>query len=133
MESAFYEQERALRNEVLLRPFGIPDFAWEMHDQSAWHIVALESGKVVGCVLLVPREGKAQLMQMAVRETVQRKGVGKLLIQELLCFAKQKGIVEVFCHSRSYANDFYLKMGFTQYGETFEEVGMKHNFMRITV
>lgn len=132
----FYEQERELRNKVLLRPLGLPDSSWEMYDEKAWHFVAVENKKVVGCAVLVPledEEAKARLIQMAVDTTIQGKGVGKLLINGIVKFAKRQGLAEIVCHSRAYANNFYQKLGFEKYGEPFEEVGIPHNHMKIKI
>jgi predicted N-acetyltransferase YhbS len=44
---------------------------------------------VIGCVVLNPlnpEKTKTQLMQMAVETNQQRKGIGKLLVEELLSF-----------------------------------------------
>ncbi|WP_268223748.1 GNAT family N-acetyltransferase [Sinomicrobium oceani] len=46
-----YQAMRELRNRVLLRPLGIPDHSWEMHDHRSWHFVALEGDEVVGCAV----------------------------------------------------------------------------------
>ena len=134
--SPFYKQEQALRNEILLGPIGIPDHAWEMHDHKAWHFVALDEGKVIGCVVLNPLDeaGKqAQLMQMAVAESHQGHGVGKLLVEKLLSFCVSQGIEEVVCHARENAIVFYEKMNFEIYAEPFEEVGILHRHMRIQI
>lgn len=134
MNNPLYRQERDLRNRILLRPIGIPDYGWEMDDAHAWHFVALEEGVVVGCVILVPREdGIAQLKQMAVEEVQQGKGVGRQLIDALIRFAQKEGIVEVICHAQDRAIPFYLKNGFEIYGEPFVEVGVPHHHMRIGV
>jgi len=133
VKDAFYESERQLRNRILLRPIGQPDHAWEMHDEKAWHFVAVEEGNVIGCVVLIPLDSEghtAQLMQMAVESSRQGKGIGKLLADELLSFCKTKGIKEVICHSRDTAVKFYLNLGFEIYGEPFSEVGIKHYHMR---
>ena len=131
-----YQQERQLRNRVLMRPIGMPDGAWEMNDERSWHFAAVENNNVVGCVVLFPldKEGHtAQLMQMAVESTLQGKGIGKLLVKHLLDFCKTKNIKEVICHSRNNAVKFYLGMGFEIYGESFMEVGIPHENMRIKV
>ena len=133
-KDTFYELERQLRNRILLRPIGIPDHAWEMHDEKSYHFVAVEDGNVIGCVVLVPLDNgvhKAQLMQMAVEGNQQGKGIGKLLVNELLSFCKSKGIAEVTCHARETALKFYLNLGFEVYDEPFIEVGIKHYHMRI--
>lgn len=131
-----YQLERELRNTILLRPIGIPDNAWEMNDDKAWHFVAIENDNLLGCVILVPidsKKEKVQLMQMAVDTNLQGKGIGKLLVIELLKFCKREGIKEVTCHSREYANEFYRKLGFEIYDEPFEEAGIRHNHMRINL
>lgn len=128
-----YESERQLRNRILLRPIGVPDHAWEMHDEGSWHFIAIEDGHVIGCVVLFPLDSegkKTQLMQMAVESNYQRKGLGKLLANELLSFCKSRGISEVICHSRNTAVKFYLNLGFEIYGEPFVEVGIEHYHMR---
>jgi hypothetical protein len=36
-DNPLYQLETDLRNRILLRPIGVPDHAWEMHDHKAWH------------------------------------------------------------------------------------------------
>lgn len=134
--NALYPNEQDLRNRILLRPIGIPDHTWEMHDEKAWHFVAVENDTVIGCVVLNPLnpiKTKTQLMQMAVETNQQGKGIGKLLVKELLSFCKSNGIEEVVCHARDNAVPFYLNLGFEIYDDPFTEVGIPHEHMRIRV
>jgi predicted GNAT family N-acyltransferase len=107
-----------------------------MHDHKAWHFVAVENENVIGCVVLNPlnpEKTKTQLMQMAVETDQQGKGIGKLLVKELLSFCKSNNIKEVVCHARNNAVPFYLSLGFTIYDDAFVEVGIPHEHMRIRV
>ena len=134
--NSFYLLEQDLRNRILLRPIGVPDHAWEMHDKKAWHFVAVENDVVIGCVVLNPlnpEKTKTQLMQMAVETNQQGKGIGKLLVKELLSFCMSNGIKEVVCHARDNAVPFYLILGFEIYDEPFVEVGIPHEHMRISI
>lgn len=134
--NTLYQLETDLRNRILLRPIGVPDHAWEMHDHEAWHFAAVENENVIGCVVLNPlnpEKTKTQLMQMAVETDQQGKGIGKLLVKELLSFCKSNGIKEVVCHARNNAVPFYLSLGFTIYDDAFVEVGIPHEHMRIRV
>tara|TARA_R110000868_G_scaffold111773_1_gene301525 strand:+ start:27880 stop:28320 length:441 start_codon:yes stop_codon:yes gene_type:complete len=131
-----YFQEQELRNKVLLRPIGLEDHAWEMHDNKSFHFVAVENGKVVGCVVLFPlseTDNQAQLLQMAVETNQQGKGIGKLLIKGLIKFAKENAIKDVVCHARDNAVPFYQSLNFEIYDEPFVEVGMQHYHMRISL
>ena len=70
---------------------------------------------------------------MAVETNQQGKGVGKLLVKDLLSFSKSKGIKEVVCHARDNAVPFYLSLGFEIYDDPFVEVGIQHFHMRINL
>lgn len=136
MKNPLYQKERELRNKVLLRPIGIPDFGWEMNDHDSWHFVAMEESMLIGCVLLVPLDSnkiKGQLMQMAVETSWQGKGVGKHLVRSLITFAKSIGLKEIEIHSRSEVTTFYEQFGFKVFGEEFEEVGIKHRLLNLKV
>lgn len=132
MSHPFYKQEQDLRNRILLRPIGLPDHGWEMDDHKAWHFVAVEKDAVVGCVILVPLADRgAQLKQMAVETGNQSRGIGRMLVEALLTFAKTQRLQEIICHARDTAIPFYLKSGFEIYGEPFLEVSVPHHHMRI--
>ncbi len=136
MDNPLYQKERELRNKVLLRPIGIPDFGWEMNDKKSWHFVAMDKLELIGCVLLVPlnkEKSKGQLIQMAVESTWQGKGVGKLLVQSLIAFASAIGIKEIEIHSRAEVTTFYEQLGFQVYGDEFEEVGIKHRLLHLKI
>ena len=136
MQHPLYQQERELRNKILLRPIGIPDFGWEMNDSESWHFVAIDNSKIIGCVLLVPLDENlqtGQLIQMAVDQGWQGKGVGKKLVKDLLIFAKTKGFTEIVIHSRSDVTTFYEALGFKTFGDEFEEVGVAHQHLRMSL
>jgi predicted GNAT family N-acyltransferase len=137
MDDPLYQQERKLRNDVLLRPIGIEDFGWEHNDKNSTHIVMVLNELVVGCVLLRAHDEQgqliAQLSQMAVADDYQRKGIGNELIEYLLEYADSKKIKKVYCHARDEAVEFYRKNGFKSVGEPYVEVGVKHINMEIAV
>ena len=132
MEDPLYQQERLLRNRILLRPIGIPDFGWEHLDGSSWHFVALSENRVIGCVVLVrlePQARKTQLIQMAVETEMQGKGIGRELVRELISFARETGVEEIQVHAREGVTAFYEKIGFEITGEPFDEAGIMHRHM----
>lgn len=134
MQDEPYEAARELRNEVLLRPIGLPDHAWEMKDKESLHFAAFLGQRVVGVVLLwldPSNLNQAQLLQMAVEPALQGQGVGRLLVEALRAEAQKRSIHKVWCHSRADVTAFYEKLGFRSVGETFQEVGVKHQLMEI--
>ena len=134
--SIYYQAERELRNTVLLRPIGIPDYGWEMNDDNSFHFVALNGKDVVGCVVLFPvpsYPGDIQLMQMAVLDSFRGKNIGRKLVHECIKFARSEGFTRIVCHSRIDAVGFYEKLGFVCFGEPFEEVGVVHRNMEYII
>ncbi|MGS2740990.1 GNAT family N-acetyltransferase [Sinomicrobium sp. M5D2P17] len=86
-----------------------------MYDDKSWHFVAVENNKVICCAVLVPPEeksNKARLIQMAADTAAQGQGVRKLLIHQIIAFAKTRKIKEVTCHSRTYVVNFYKSLVF---------------------
>ena len=132
INSKEYQQERELRNKVLLRPFNLPDHAWEMKDNEAIHFAKIVENKVVGCLLLWPKNNEElQLIQMAIDFDFQNQGFGKSLVIEAKTFALKNGYQSIFCHARENAINFYLSQAFNIESDFFEEVGIKHKKMRI--
>jgi len=132
LEDQLYQQERNLRNRILLRPIGIPDYGWEHNDTKSWHFVAIESEKVIGCVVLVRLDenaSKTQLIQMAVEKEFQGRGIGRMLVEYLIEFASENKVQEIQIHARDDVKVFYEQLGFRVVGEPFEEVGIKHRHM----
>ncbi len=132
MTDPLYQQERDLRNRILLRPIGIPDFGWEKNDVNSWHFVALEDRTVIGCVVLVrldEKGSKTQLIQMAVEKRLQGQGIGRLLVEQLIAFSSENNVSEIQIHARDEVTSFYERLGFEVVGEPFEEVGIKHRHM----
>lgn len=136
MSHPLYQEERELRNKILLRPIGIPDYGWEKYDSMSWHFVAISENSIIGCVVLVPLDSKdhqAQLIQMAVDTSWQGKGIGKQLVHHLINFAKNYGLKEILIHSRQEVTSFYEALGFSVYGDPFEEVGIQHQHLRLVL
>ncbi len=134
MDTIEYQKARELRNETLLRPIGIPDYGWEMHDSESFHFAAMDGDSVVGCALLYPLPDSrvdVQLMQMAVAEWMQGKGIGRDIVNELVHFARFRCYHRIVCHSRENVVDFYRKLGFVTYGEPFKEVKILHRHMQL--
>ena len=89
------------------------------------HVVALDNDDVVGCATMIPSawEGQRawQLRGMAVTPTVQRTGVGGLMLKELQRIAQHgAGDVRVmWCNARSPAVPFYQRHGWALASDEF--------------
>lgn len=126
-----YNDELALRYELLRKPLGMPRgsevFPFE---NKSLHLVAMERGKVIGCVLFKREKNTGRLFAMAVAEKFQGKGIGRRLVSELEKHLITEGVQEIYLHARAHVTDFYKTLGYSIRGEPFIEVGIKHFLMK---
>lgn len=96
--------------EILDDPIG------KVIDQDGFIWLALEDDEIVGSAALVKiSEGKFELAKMAVTESSQGRGIGKLLLEKCLESAKESAALEIILFSNSQlasAIKLYEKYGF---------------------
>jgi predicted GNAT family N-acyltransferase len=126
--SVEYEQELALRNEVLRKPLGLDIKNDDLSRESiAVHLGAFQDGKIIGCVVLVPEDhGTCKLTQMAVRPECQGQGIGAQLVREFERTTRARGITQIHMDARASAQRFYIKLGYTAAGGEYLKVGIPH-------
>ena len=141
-----YAEELELRFRVLREPLGHgrADVLFPFERESL-HLVLVEAGRVVGCVLFHPESARApegalrqsttggRLFQMAVATERQGRGDGRALIQALEAELLRRDLVHVHLHARAAVVGFYERLGYVCHGEPFLEVGIEHRHMRRTL
>jgi predicted N-acetyltransferase YhbS len=132
---ALRNAEFDLRWRVLRAPLAQPRAAarFPFEDESL-HLVALDSGKVVGCVLFHPEGADTgRLFQMAVEPERQGQRIGRQLVGTLEAEVARRGFRTVTLHAREAAVGFYARLGYEAFGEPFVEIGVSHRHMRRTL
>ncbi|RPD43715.1 MULTISPECIES: GNAT family N-acetyltransferase [Chitinophagaceae] len=126
-----YREMVRLRDEILRRPLGLTFTPEELErEQGNLMMAALDDGKMLGCCMLVEEGPKTvRLRQMAVRNDLQGKGVGKALIQFAENLARDQGYEKITMHARKNAIGFYEKMGYRVSGAEFQEITIPHYVM----
>ncbi len=126
--TADYDKMVALRYKILREPLGLTFSAEYLEKEKEDMLCVCENeGQIVGCCILTPIDKTVvQLRQMAVDDSVQKKGIGA----ELLLFAEESaeenGFDKIVLHARKVAIGFYLKYNYGIVGDEFEEVGIPH-------
>ena len=126
-----YQQMIDLRRQILRKPLGL-DFTVEdlENEKNDIHIAAYEDDEMLGCCMLTQESpGKVRLRQMAVKPGLQRKGIGKVLMQFAENIARDRGNKVMTMHARKTATGFYEKQGYQVTGNEFEEVTIPHFLM----
>ena len=130
--SELHAGELDIRYRLLRDPLGMkPGTEVFQYEDDCLHVVAIDSGRVIGCVVFHPHdETSGRLLQMAVEETHQKRGLGRQLVRFLEKNLLASGYQLVHLHARDLAVGFYEKLGYQCYGEPYFEVGIPHQSMR---
>lgn len=126
--TADYDKMVALRYKILRAPLELT-FSAEYLEKEKEDILCVceNEGQIVGCCILTPIDKTVvQLRQMAVDDSVQKKGIGAKLLLFAEESAKENGFDKIVLHARKVAIGFYLKYNYDIVGDEFEEVGIPH-------
>lgn len=126
--TADYDKMVALRYKILRAPLELT-FSAEYLEKEKEDILCVceNEGQIVGCCILTPIDKTVvQLRQMAVDDSVQKKGIGARLLLFAEESAKENGFDKIVLHARKVAIGFYLKYNYDIVGDEFEEVGIPH-------
>ena len=120
---------QAVRTAVFVLEQGIaPEDEWDAYDATALHAVLFdENGQALGNArLLQPSATIAKVGRMAVLKEARGNGYGSRLLQSLIRCARQRSHKEVRLSAQRTAEGFYAAHGFVAVGEPFNEVGIPH-------
>jgi|GEM_PF-156203 len=123
-----------IRVAVFVREQGITlEEEFDPDDFRAMHVLALSSGAPAGTARLLREEHLARIGRMAVLPPYRRCGVGSALLRFLLDHCASLSVVRVVLHAQIRALPFYQKHGFTVVSGPFDEAGIPHCRMELTL
>lgn len=119
----------AVRDEVFVREQHVPvELDRDEDDPLSVHVLARAlDGTAIGTGRLAP---DGRIGRMAVVGEWRGRGVGTMLLQTLLDLARARRFEAVTVHAQRDAAPFYVRHGFQQEGEPFEEASIPHLHMR---
>ena len=127
-----FKDLRSVREPVFVQEQQVPlAEEWDDLDPKCHHVIARDSAhQPIGTGRLTPGH---RIGRMAVLREWRGKGVGEALLVALIDQARTLGLREVSLNSQVGALGFYQKFGFQGYGEQFEEAGIQHLAMTLTL
>lgn len=126
-----YKQMIALRYSILREPLGLKFTNEELEkEKENILIAAYEDDDMLGCCMLTKVDTHTlQLRQMAVKNNLQRKGIGASIISFAETISRDKGYRKIIMHARDTAIGFYEKFGYKVKGDAFIEINIPHHIM----
>ena len=120
-----------IRTTVFVQEQGVPEeLELDESDADADHALAYFGPLCVGTARLIRLAGKkGQIGRMAVLSGHRRNGIGSSLLKTLLELGRSQGIMEFELHAQVTAMPFYERLGFSSFGEVYDEAGIPHRNM----
>lgn len=103
-------------------------------DETAMHLIAMLGGVPVGTTRMRELGDRlAKIERVAVLSHCRGLGIGRRLMEVAIAHLRAQGMAEIKINAQTQAQSFYTKLGFQPRGEEFEEAGIPHVEMRLTL
>lgn len=120
-----------IRTAVFVAEQGVPvNVEHDALDPLSLHILATFDGEVVGTGRLTPR---GHIGRMAVLGPFRARGVGRRMLRHLINEARERGLTKVTLAAQTHAISFYQASGFHPEGAVFQQAGIDHRRMRLSL
>lgn len=119
-----------IRFNVFVDEQGVPaEMERDEWDAVSLHAIASDAhGKIIGTGRLLP---DGHIGRMAVARHARGQGAGSAILEALIAAAQEQGIALLRLNAQLQATPFYVRHGFTPYGEVFDDAGLPHIAMQL--
>jgi predicted GNAT family N-acyltransferase len=123
---------RHVRRTVFIDEQRVPEnLEWDDVDPHCVHaLVRDRDGAPIGCGRLLP---DGHIGRVAVVAPWRGRGVGDALMRSLVQAARARGHARVMLNAQTQAMPFYARLGFAPDGAPFQEAGIPHQAMALTL
>ncbi|KXX66589.1 GNAT family N-acetyltransferase [Flammeovirga sp. SJP92] len=129
-EHTLYQEAKAIRIQCFFE--GLENAEQLIHDQfekEGFHLIYLnEENQVLGTGRLNIEVDTGIISQMAIAPEHQGKGIGGIILDQLIIKSKSMNITQIRLSARLTAQSFYQKRNFQQVGEVYpsKKTGIMH-------
>jgi len=125
---------QAIRRAVFIEEQGVSE-AEEMDglDDDCHHYLLWDDKTPIATLRVKPLDEIAKIQRVAVLKAYRGKGAGALLLQTVVRELPQDGFSKAVLGSQVAAIPFYAKLGFAVYGPVYDDAGIDHRDMEMTL
>ncbi|HWA18637.1 MAG TPA: GNAT family N-acetyltransferase [Devosia sp.] len=121
----------ALRRDVFVGEQHVPAHEeFDEYDLSCTHVVALLEGSVVGALRIIELPEHVKIGRVAVAHAARGKGIATAMMRYAMDFARGRGHKRFYLTAQIDKLALYEKLGFTAFGDQFQDGGMPHLAMK---
>lgn len=123
-----FKQAMMIRNEVFIKEQNIaPMDEIDGQDGARTHVVGFIDNTPVAAARLQEDENTITIQRVAVLKSYRKTGAGRLLIEAIEDYARNKEVNQLALSSQQDVVPFYQKLGFTDAGHpTYIDAGIPH-------
>ena len=126
---------RRLRRVVFIDEQGVSE-ADELDDQddTAIHLLAQVDGDPIGTARLLIQGDTGKIGRVCVLVLMRHQGIGAALIRAAIdCLTGEPGVVLAKLGAQTHAIGFYESLGFAAFGPVYDDAGIAHRDMALTL
>jgi len=126
---------QVIRKSVFQQEQGVDqELDFDGLDEISDQLIAYLDDQYVGTARIRYLDDKtAKIERLAVLHTARGRGMGKQIMEKALEVIANKNIPLVVIHSQEYVKGLHQQLGFQEEGEIFEEAGIRHVKMVLTL
>ena len=135
IESQIYQDALTLRKQVFIDEQKVPkEIEIDDKEASCIHFVLYQDELALATARFYPlKENQLKLQRMAVSSLSRGKGLGGILLDHMIDYAREHDYTEIQAHAQISALNFYQAHGFKPYGPIFEEASILHQNVHLTL
>ncbi len=120
-----------VRNTVFTAEQGIDtNLDFDGQDEQAVHALVYDNDEPVATGRMLE---DGHIGRIAVLISHRGKGLGTAIMKALVNEARRRNFARVYLGAQVHALDFYEKLGFESIGERYDEVGIEHQTMQLSL
>ena len=122
---------KRLRYNTFVIERNVPEeLEFDGKDDKFLHFTLWEGEKVIACLRANETGDFLHMGRFAVEKDQRKRGYGKILMEKLIEYAKEKGYKGIELSAVETAVGFYEKQGFVAIGDYYLETGVPHIYMK---
>lgn len=123
------QDAKLIRTLVFIQEQGITEAdEWDEQDAISQHFVIYDQDQPIATARLLQNNSVGRV---AVLKAYRGKGLGQMIMLDIIAFAKQQGRAFLHLSSQVHAMPFYQQLGFVVQGDEYDECGIPHIEMRM--
>ena len=125
------EEIKKLRYNTFVIERGVPeDLEFDGKDNEFLHFTLWDKENIIACLRANENGNLLHMGRFAVVKEHRKKGYGKILMEKLTDYAREKGYAGIELSAVKTAVGFYEKQGFVAIGDYYLETGVPHIYMK---